>query len=79
MFIERIRAAVAWIVTHASSFSSWAAVLLTGASTLVAYGVVLPGHTSYRILGAVVAVLTVLAARSSDPPVPPVPPATAAA
>lgn len=68
MFRERIRSAFSWLSVHASSVSSWAAVLLTGASTLVAYGVVLPGHTPYRVLGAAVALLTVLAARSSQPP-----------
>jgi len=71
--ISRIKAAIAWIVMHASSFYSWAAVLMTAASTLVAYGVVLPGHLGYRILGGVVAVLTVLAARSSSSPTAAVP------
>lgn len=69
--IDRLKAALSWIAMHASSFSSWAAVLMTAASTLVAYGVVMPGHASYRVLGAVVAVLTVLAARSSSPPTAP--------
>ena len=60
--------ALAWLRSHALSIGSWASVLLTAASTLVAYGVVLPGHASYRVLGAIVALLTVLAARSSTPP-----------
>lgn len=68
MITDKARAALAWLTVHATSISSWAAVLLTGASTLVAYGVVLPGHLGYRILGTVVALLTVLAARSSEPP-----------
>lgn len=76
MIIERIKALWAWVLAHVASVGSWAAVLMTAASTLVAYGVVLPGHLGYRIVGGIVAVLTVLAARSSLPPVvsPPVPP-----
>lgn len=74
MILERLKAAYAWLAAHASSIGSWAAVLMTAASTLVAYGVVLPGHPGYRIIGGIVAVLTVLAARSSSPPAPPAPP-----
>lgn len=66
---DRIRSSLRWLATHATSIGSWAAVLMTAASTLVAYGVVLPGRTSYRVLGAIMALLTVLAARSSVPPV----------
>lgn len=72
---DAIKAAARWLIAHGSSISSWAAVLVTAASTLVAYGVVLPGHIGYRILGGAIAVLTVLAARSSSPPaVPPTDP-----
>jgi len=67
--LERIKSAFRWLAGHASSFSSWAALAMTALSTLVAYGVVLPGHVGYRIVGGIVAVLTVLAARSSTPPV----------
>lgn len=79
VMFDAIKAAFGWLIAHGSSISSWAAVLITAASTLVAYGVVLPGHVGYQVIGGVIAVLTVLAARSSSPPsVPPTDPPVSA-
>lgn len=61
---------IAYLKAHATSLGSYAAVVLTLASTLLASGVIGPDTTAYHVLGYVAAVLTALgfkAATSTSP------------
>lgn len=51
---------VSYLKAHATSLSSYAVVVLTLASTLLASRVIGPDTAAYRVLGYVAAVLTAL-------------------
>lgn len=56
-----------FIKSHATSVSSWAAVLLTVIGTLLASGIIGPGTALYQVLGGIVSALTALGVKSLAP------------